>query len=82
MKTIQKSIVSSKTGKPIQFVSFEMSQDEFHEADEGSIGYCIRCGSDCDGCEPDARRYRCEACSKTSVYGTQELLIMGLVEIV
>ena len=82
METIAKTIVSRKTGKPIDYVSFRMTQAEYYEADEGSIGYCIRCGSERDCCEPDARRYLCEECGKTSVYGTQELIIMGLVEIV
>lgn len=44
------------------------------EADD-HIGFCIACGSEQDGCEPDARRYICEACGQPKVYGAQELLI-------
>ena len=38
-------------------------------------GLCVACGEDADGCEPDARKYRCEACGAMAVYGAEELLI-------
>ena len=38
-------------------------------------GFCLRCGAEADGCEPDARRYRCESCDALQVYGAEELLI-------
>ncbi len=37
-------------------------------------GFCVHCGEEADGCEPDARRYKCEACGKRAVYGAEELL--------
>lgn len=37
-------------------------------------GFCIVCGSEQDGCEPDARGYECEECQRPTVYGAQELL--------
>ena len=39
-------------------------------------GFCIQCGEDAEGVEPDARRYECEACGEPGVYGAEELLIM------
>ena len=39
-------------------------------------GFCIKCGEEADGCEPDARRYRCEACGARAVYGAEELVLM------
>jgi len=39
-------------------------------------GFCIKCGADAEGVEPDARRYECEACGENGVYGADELLIM------
>ena len=39
-------------------------------------GFCIKCGDDADGVEPDARRYKCESCGANSVYGAEELLIL------
>ena len=38
-------------------------------------GFCIACGEEADGCEPDARGYECEACGKRKVYGAEELLM-------
>ena len=36
-------------------------------------GFCIACGNEQDGCEPDARNHRCEACGADAVYGAEEL---------
>jgi hypothetical protein len=38
-------------------------------------GFCLACGDEADGCEPDARRYECESCGKRAVYGAEELLM-------
>lgn len=40
-----------------------------------SIGFCLACGADRDGCEPDARGYTCESCGKPEVYGAEEVLL-------
>ena len=37
-------------------------------------GICVACGFEQDGCEPDARRYKCENCNKNAVFGASELL--------
>ncbi len=41
-----------------------------------SPGLCLACGCENEGCEPDARRYQCEACGERQVYGAEELVIM------
>ena len=38
-------------------------------------GFCVACGEEQEGCEPDAQRYKCEACGKKAVYGAAELLM-------
>lgn len=43
-----------------------------------NVGFCLACGNEQDGCEPDARKYTCEACNMPKVYGLEELAIMGL----
>ena len=43
----------------------------------GNDGFCIACGNQQDGCEPDACGYECEACGEPEVYGAMELLLMG-----
>jgi hypothetical protein len=39
-------------------------------------GFCLACGEDADGCEPDARNYECECCGEHKVYGAEEVLMM------
>ena len=38
-------------------------------------GFCVACGEEADGCEPDARNYPCEACEENKVFGASELLM-------
>jgi hypothetical protein len=55
----------------------QISQAEIMRAVESgdSIGFCRECGHEQDGCEPDARNYRCEHCGAMAVYGAEEILI-------
>ncbi len=39
-------------------------------------GFCIECGEDADGCEPDARNYECEVCGERKVFGAAEIMLM------
>lgn len=38
-------------------------------------GFCVKCGAEAFGVEPDARQYECESCGALAVYGAEELLI-------
>jgi len=46
------------------------------EADD-NIGFCVACGKEAEGCEPDARKYKCECCGVRAVYGAEELMLGG-----
>lgn len=37
-------------------------------------GFCVACGYSQEGCEPDARSYVCDNCSKPAVFGAEELM--------
>jgi hypothetical protein len=39
-------------------------------------GFCLDCGTEAHGCEPDARHYRCESCELRAVFGADEILLM------
>jgi len=39
-------------------------------------GFCLACGNEQEGCEPDARNYECESCGDKQVFGAAELLLM------
>ena len=38
-------------------------------------GFCLECGNEQDGCEPDARGYECEACGAKRVMGAYEIFL-------
>lgn len=38
-------------------------------------GFCLACGEEAMGCEPDARNYRCEHCGRSQVFGADDLLV-------
>ena len=38
-------------------------------------GFCLACGAEAEGCEPDAHQYVCESCGEPAVYGAAEILI-------
>ena len=48
-----------------------------NETNLSNYGFCLACGAQHDNCEPDARGYECEDCSKRQVYGAEEILLMG-----
>jgi hypothetical protein len=57
-----------------------MTEPEYLHQQNECIGFCLACGETTDsGVEPDARKYRCESCGQSKVYGLQELLLMNLV---
>jgi len=38
-------------------------------------GFCVVCGEEQGGCEPDMHRGACEHCGERAVYGADELLL-------
>lgn len=38
-------------------------------------GFCLACGEEADGCEPDARNYVCESYGSNQVFGAMEVLL-------
>lgn len=39
-------------------------------------GFCLACGNEREGCEPDARNYECESCGEKKVFGAAEIVMM------
>ena len=66
------SISNDTSSQPVM-----ISQSHIMRAIESgeSIGFCKECGHSQDGCEPDARNYKCESCGAMAVYGAEEMLI-------
>lgn len=40
-------------------------------------GWCLACGKEVEGFEPDARNCECELCGERRVFGSDELAMMG-----
>lgn len=54
----------------------------YEELQEGYGGICLSCGAfRWDSCEPDAEDYPCEECGENRVYGIEQVLICGEIEI-
>ena len=55
-------------------LTLDMIQDAVKQDD--NLGFCLTCGDELGGCEPDARNYECESCGEKKVFGAGELIIM------
>ena len=44
---------------------------------DDNLGFCLHCGAQAYGCEPDARNYTCDECGADQVFGAEEVLMMG-----
>ena len=64
---------------PVKRKAMTFTLEQLEEAMECQGGFCIACGDEAGGVEPDARKYECESCGKHAVYGAAELVLMGLV---
>lgn len=73
------TFVGRKTGRTLY--RFTMSEQDLMNRSSQFEGRCILCGASRGTCEPDARKYTCEKCGQPSVYGLEELLLMGYVRI-
>jgi hypothetical protein len=62
-------------------MTIKITEEDYHEMCKDSGGFCLKCGIEVYGIEPDARRYTCEECDTPNVYGIEELLMMGKLDI-
>jgi hypothetical protein len=52
-----------------------MEACERRETSLDNPGFCLACGNDVEGCEPDMRKGECECCGEKAVYGAEELMM-------
>lgn len=60
-------------------ITEERIVEVLEEAGDEMRGFCILCGEDAYGCEPDAEKYTCEHCGGPGVYGAEQLLLHTVV---
>lgn len=60
-----------------------MTLEEFQEHSDSNDGYCKTCKEVTanGGIEPDAREYECPDCKELTLYGVEEALLQGLIEL-
>lgn len=58
-----------------------IAMEEYVELSESGGGICLGCEARAFGVEPDARNYTCEECGEPQVFGAEELLLSGRLEI-
>ena len=63
---MHKSITMDRVMRAVQAEIFDLDNP----------GFCIACGEESDGCEPDARGYECHSCGLNDVYGAEEIMMM------
>ena len=61
-------------------VTLEVVMDSCDRRSTGldNPGFCLSCGEEADGCEPDARGYVCDSCDCPHVWGAEEILLSGM----
>lgn len=60
----------------------KMTESEYRAGDQNGDGICLECGNT-QGCvEPDAEDYICDSCGEARVYGLEQALLIGELEIV
>lgn len=64
-------------------MAYTLTEDEYLEHDSSDDGFCTECQefTELGGVEPDARGYECPQCHTGNLYGTEEALMEGYLEI-
>lgn len=60
----------------------QLTEAEFRWLTDDNMGLCRNCGEPRECCEPDAENYECEYCEQNEVFGVEQLLLRGELEIV
>ena len=58
-----------------------LSLRSFEQHVEDNTGFCLACGAEIEGLEPDARKCTCPECHAPKAFGLEELLLMNLIKI-
>ena len=64
------AIKRNEAGK---IIAKKFSMEQLEDARNENTGFCLACGAEVCGVEPDARKYKCEGCQMDLVYGAEEI---------
>lgn len=62
-------------------MTIQVSSEDYADMRENGGGFCLSCEEEAWGVEPDARNYKCDSCGEKQVFGIEDLLVMGAIEI-
>ena len=63
-------------------ITITITEDEYRQHCNDHDGVCLGCREfTCGGVEPDAEMYPCDCCGERKVYGTEQALLWGRLEI-
>ena len=71
---IRLDIATAREARKAQRISLDKVMAAIEQDD--NMGFCLACGEEAYGVEPDARRYVCESCDARAVFGAEEILLM------
>jgi tRNA(Ile2) C34 agmatinyltransferase TiaS len=71
------AIVRNAAGK---IIGKKFTVARLERAANENRGFCVACGASKGECETDARAYKCESCGLPTVFGAEELALMGHVK--
>ncbi len=62
-------------------MTIKLTEAAYNHMRGDSGGYCLACGAEAYGVEPDAENYICDECEEAQVFGIEILLVMDKIEI-
>ena len=66
----------------LKYPRIKITEGTYRVLEGDYMGICRSCLDVACECEPDARNYKCESCNAKTVYGAQELMMMGAIDLV
>ncbi len=73
--SIEKRLIDGIAVNPKITTELVMAACERRRASCDDPGFCLACGLEVLGIEPDASGYECESCGEPAVYGCEDLLM-------
>ena len=71
----------NKTGQMVKVPVLIMDAHELRELEMDHGGMCFKCGELAEGVELDAAGYKCYSCREMKVYGLENAMLLGRIQL-
>lgn len=61
-------------------MSARFTAEDLESMEEDDAGACIECGEWAYNVEPDSHAFECQNCGSNAVYGSEQLVALGLID--